>query len=105
MVRFDQLDAEQTDAVLELKLYRLAKSRDQPGHQAELKEKRSRAEDNSNVASSTTAEDDMQASGRWSIVREELDAMLPRSMAETHAKKTTPAVDASKIIETVNEAT
>ena len=68
MSKFSQLDAEQTDAILELKLYRLAKLeinlvRD------ELKDKRKRSRQIKKLL------DDEEASGRWKIVREEIEAL------------------------------
>ncbi len=66
MARFDQLDAEQTEAILELKLYRLAKLEINLVL-AELKEKRSRMR----AIKKLLAEKD--AAGRWAIVREEVE--------------------------------
>jgi DNA gyrase subunit A len=66
MARFDQLDAEQTEAILELKLYRLAKLEINLVL-AELKEKKSRMR----AIKRLLAEKD--AAGRWAIVREEVE--------------------------------
>ncbi len=65
MKRFEQLDEEQTDAILELKLYRLAKLeinliRD------ELADKRKRVKEIQKLL------DETDADGRWSIVKDEL---------------------------------
>ncbi len=67
------LDDEQTDAILELKLYRLARLeinviRD------ELKEKRKRADEIKRLLAEDTV--DTNASGRWKIVREEIETLI-----------------------------
>ncbi len=64
MQRF-QLDAEQTDAILELKLYRLARL-EILVIQKELKEKRKR------VKEIRVLLDESESKGRWAIVRQEL---------------------------------
>ncbi|HET9954750.1 MAG TPA: DNA topoisomerase (ATP-hydrolyzing) [Polyangiaceae bacterium] len=64
MARF-QLDAEQTDAILELKLYRLARL-EILVIQKELKEKRKREKE------IRTLLDERESRGRWAIVRGEL---------------------------------
>jgi DNA gyrase/topoisomerase IV subunit A len=66
MARFDKLDAEQTEAILELKLYRLAKLEINLVL-AELKEKKSRMR----AIKKLLVEKD--AIGRWAIVREEIE--------------------------------
>lgn len=66
MAKFKQLDAEQTDAILELKLYRLAKLEINLVL-AELKEKKSRMRQIKKLL----AEKD--AAGRWGIVRGEIE--------------------------------
>ncbi|MCC6579378.1 MAG: DNA topoisomerase IV subunit A [Phycisphaeraceae bacterium] len=66
MARFKQLDAEQTDAILELKLYRLAKLEIKL-IQDELKIKRARAKDIRKLL------DEEDAAGRWSMVKKELE--------------------------------
>jgi DNA gyrase subunit A len=68
MVRF-RLDAEQTDAILELRLYRLARL-EILVIQKELSEKRKRAKE----IDVLLAESDQK--GRWSIVRAELDDIV-----------------------------
>ena len=65
MKRFD-LDAEQTDAILELKLYRLARL-EILVIQKELKEKRRRAKEIRGLL------DESESKGRWAIVRQELE--------------------------------
>ncbi len=67
------LDAEQTDAILELKLYRLAKLEINLILD-ELKEKRKRARQIRKLLADDAQ--DYQASGRWNIVREELDEVV-----------------------------
>ncbi len=67
------LDAEQTDAILELKLYRLARLEINL-IQEELKDKAKRAKAIEKLLKEST--DDTNASGRWSIVREEIEALI-----------------------------
>ncbi len=67
------LDAEQTDAILELKLYRLAKLEIKV-IQEELDEKRKRARQIQKLLREST--DDTINSGRWIIVREEIEALI-----------------------------
>src|SRR5690606_19053955 len=67
------LDEEQTDAILELKLYRLARLeinliRD------ELKDKQKRAREILQLLDEDTA--DTNASGRWKIIREEIEELI-----------------------------
>mgnify|MGYP006272340253 CR=1 FL=1 len=79
------LDAEQTDAILELKLYRLAKLeihliRD------ELKDKSKRRREIQNLL----AEDDTDTTtGRWRIVRDEIQAVADRHGKTAAAKRRT----------------
>lgn len=68
MAKFKQLDAEQTDAILELKLYRLAKLEINLVT-AELKEKKARMRQIKKLL----AEKD--AAGRWGIVRGEIETI------------------------------
>ena len=79
------LDAEQTDAILELKLYRLARLeinliRD------ELKEKRKRAKD---IRKLLDEDDTDMGSGRWLIVRDEIRDLADRYGKTDHAKRKT----------------
>ncbi len=67
MKRFD-LDAEQTDAILELKLYRLARL-EILVIQKELKDKRKRAKEIRVLL------DESDSKGRWAIVRQELEEL------------------------------
>ncbi len=67
------LDAEQTDAILELKLYRLAKLEINL-IQDELREKQKRARQIEKLLKEGT--DDTINSGRWIIVREEIEALI-----------------------------
>ena len=67
------LDAEQTDAILELKLYRLARLEINL-IQDELKNKNRRARQIRKLLRDDT--DDTNASGRWQIVRDEITELL-----------------------------
>ena len=67
------LDAEQTDAILELKLYRLARLEINL-IQEELKAKQKRAREIQRLLKESTR--DTNNSGRWSIVREEIEAII-----------------------------
>ncbi len=71
MKRFDQLDEVQTDAILELKLYRLAKLEINLVVD-ELKAKKKRAREIKKLLDDDAS--DTTTSGRWAIVREELEA-------------------------------
>lgn len=66
MAKFKQLDAEQTDAILELRLYRLAKLEINLVEE-ELKAKRKRIREIKKLL------DDKEAVGRWGIVRGEIE--------------------------------
>jgi len=80
MAKFKQLDAEQTDAVLELKLYRLAKLEINVVL-AELKEKKTRMRQ----IKTLLAEED--AVGRWGIVREEVE-QIQKDYAKADKRRT-----------------
>jgi DNA gyrase/topoisomerase IV subunit A len=67
------LDAEQTDAILELKLYRLARLEINL-IQEELKAKQKRAREIQKLLKEST--DDTNNSGRWRIVREEIESLI-----------------------------
>jgi DNA gyrase subunit A len=67
------LDAEQTDAILELKLYRLARLEINL-IQEELKAKQKRAREIQRLLKENT--DDTNNSGRWRIVRDEIEAII-----------------------------
>ncbi|MEM6854079.1 MAG: DNA topoisomerase (ATP-hydrolyzing), partial [Planctomycetota bacterium] len=73
MKRFKQLDAEQTEAILELKLYRLARLEINLVVD-ELKAKKKRAREIKKLLNEDAS--DTTTSGRWSIVREELDQVI-----------------------------
>jgi DNA gyrase subunit A len=79
MTRFG-LDAEQTDAILELRLYRLARL-EILVIQKELAEKRSRSREIKKLLS------DVEHKGRWAIVRSEL-AELAATFAKTDKRRT-----------------
>lgn len=87
------LDAEQTDAILELKLYRLAKLEINLVMD-ELKKKKSRARQIRRLLKEDTV--DTNASGRWQIVRDEITELL-----ETYGKS--PAGRRRTMIETIDE--
>ena len=74
MKRFKQLDAEQTDAILELKLYRLAKLEINLVLD-ELKDKKKRQREIKKLLADD--EEDLD-SGRWGIVRDEIKDLLER---------------------------
>jgi DNA gyrase/topoisomerase IV subunit A len=67
------LDEEQTDAILELKLYRLARLEINL-IQEELKAKQKRAREIQRLLKEST--EDTNNSGRWKIVREEIEALI-----------------------------
>lgn len=73
MKRFKQLDAEQTEAILELKLYRLARLEINLVND-ELKAKRKRAREIKKLLNEDAS--DTTTSGRWGIVREELNQVI-----------------------------
>ncbi|MDG1049263.1 MAG: DNA topoisomerase 4 subunit A [Planctomycetota bacterium] len=84
--KYKQLDEEQTDAILELKLYRLAKLEINLVLD-ELEAKRTRADE----IRALLGEDDSDttASGRWGIVREELQEVLKDLGKSKEAKRRT----------------
>lgn len=83
--RFTQLDEEQTDAILELKLYRLAKLEINLVTE-ELEAKRARAAD---IRALLATDDSDTGAGRWAIVREELEEMLEEHGKSKEAKRRT----------------
>lgn len=93
MKRFKQLDAEQTEAILELKLYRLAKLEINLVTD-ELKAKKKRA----NAIRKLLKDDpsDTAGGGRWGIVREELEAALDAHGRSDRAKRLTVIEDAGE---------
>ncbi len=84
--RFKQLDAEQTEAILELKLYRLAKLEINLILE-ELDAKRNRADEIRGLLAEDSETD--TNSGRWGIVREELLEMLELHGKSKEAKRRT----------------
>lgn len=90
MARFPEskggLDAEQTDAILELKLYRLAKLEINLIRE-EVKEKSKRARQIRKLLKEDTA--DTNASGRWAIVREEIEHLLTAYTRDEAGKRRT----------------
>ncbi|GIW99978.1 MAG: DNA topoisomerase (ATP-hydrolyzing) [Pirellulaceae bacterium] len=83
------LDAEQTDAILELKLYRLARLEINLIQQ-ELDEKRKRAQAIERLLKEST--DDTNASGRWKIVREEIESVIEQFGKTPSARRRTEIV-------------
>jgi DNA gyrase subunit A len=88
------LDAEQTDAILELKLYRLARLEINL-IQEELKAKQKRAREIRRLLQEDTA--DTNASGRWQIVRDEITELLEKFGGGPNGRRRTA-------IETADEA-
>lgn len=90
MARFPKekggLDAEQTDAILELKLYRLARLEINLIRE-EVEEKRKRARAIRKLLQEDTK--DTNASGRWGIVRQEIESLLDVYASTTEAKRRT----------------
>jgi DNA gyrase subunit A len=99
MKRFPQgkggLDEEQTEAILELKLYRLARLEINLIRE-ELKEKQKRAREIRRLLAEDTA--DTNASGRWQIVRGEIQSLI-----EEYGKD--PASKRQSSIGTIEEET
>jgi DNA gyrase subunit A len=84
-----KLDAEQTDAILELKLYRLARL-EILVIQKELAEKRKRTKEISKLLS------DEQSRGIWDIVREELDEVIRLHAKGDKRRTLITAIDAEQ---------
>ncbi len=84
--KYKQLDEEQTDAILELKLYRLAKLEINLVLD-ELEAKRSRAAEIRDLLGDDDS--DPAASGRWGIVRDELKDVLKELGKSKEAKRRT----------------
>ena len=80
------LDAEQTDAILELKLYRLAKLEINLVLD-ELKKKEKRAREIRKLLKEDTA--DTNASGRWAIVRDEIKELIETYCKQPDARRRT----------------
>ena len=83
------LDAEQTDAILELKLYRLARLEINL-IQDELKAKQKRAREIQKLLKEST--DDTNNSGRWLIVREEIEALIGKYAKTQEGKRRTEII-------------
>ena len=83
------LDEEQTDAILELKLYRLAKLEINLILD-ELKDKRRRARQIRKLLADD--EKDYQASGRWNIIRDEIQELIKTYGSLPDAKRRTQIV-------------
>ncbi|WP_075084140.1 DNA gyrase/topoisomerase IV subunit A [Mariniblastus fucicola] len=82
----DGLDEDQTEAILELKLYRLAKLEINL-IQDEFNEKQKRARQIRKLLKENT--DDTNSSGRWKIVREEIQTILTEYCKDKTAKRRT----------------
>jgi DNA gyrase/topoisomerase IV subunit A len=80
------LDAEQTDAILELKLYRLARLEINLIQQ-EVADKEKRARQIRKLLKEDTS--DTTASGRWQIVREEIEGLIERYAKTAEGKRRT----------------
>ena len=80
------LDAEQTDAILELKLYRLARLEINLILD-ERKEKNKRAREIRKLLKEDTK--DTNASGRWAIVREEIEGIVEKYAKDAAARRRT----------------
>ncbi|QEF99834.1 DNA gyrase subunit A [Stieleria maiorica] len=80
------LDAEQTDAILELKLYRLARLEINLILD-ELKDKKKRARQIRKLLSEDTK--DTNASGRWKIVREEIEGLVEQYGRDASSRRRT----------------
>jgi DNA gyrase subunit A len=78
------LDEEQTDAILELKLYRLARLEINLIRE-ELKEKQKRAREIKRLLNEDTA--DTNASGRWGIIRGEIEQIIATYTNQPAAKR------------------
>jgi DNA gyrase/topoisomerase IV subunit A len=83
------LDEEQTDAILELKLYRLARLEINL-IQEELKNKAKRAKAIEKLLKEST--DDTNSSGRWGIVREEIEELLNKYAKDKRSARRTTIV-------------
>ena len=83
--RFKQLDAEQVDAILELKLYRLAKLEINLVTD-ELDSKRTRADE---IRALLATDDDDTTGGRWGVVQEELEEILAEHGKSKEARRRT----------------
>ena len=90
------LDAEQTEAILELKLYRLARLEINLV-QDELKKKEKRAREIRKLLNEDTA--DTNASGRWNIVREEIKELITTYGKLPDAKRRTKIQDVGEEVE------
>ncbi|PAY15838.1 DNA topoisomerase [Rhodopirellula sp. SM50] len=87
------LDAEQTDAILELKLYRLARLEINLILD-ELKDKKKRAAQIRKLLNEDTK--DTNASGRWKIVREEIEGLITTYASDAASRRRT-AINAVEV--------
>ncbi|WZU47896.1 DNA topoisomerase (ATP-hydrolyzing) [Stieleria varia] len=94
------LDAEQTDAILELKLYRLARLEINLILD-ELKDKNKRAREIRKLLDEDT--EDTNASGRWKIVRDEINELLEVYGKHDSCKRRTQVVTVDEELEYTEE--
>ncbi len=87
------LDAEQTDAILELRLYRLAKLEINVVLD-ELKDKNKRAGEIRKLLREDTK--DTNASGRWKLVREEIEILVTDFCKDSSARRRT-SIDSDEV--------
>lgn len=87
------LDEEQTDAILELKLYRLARLEINLIRE-ELNAKQKRAREIRRLLKENT--DDTNSSGRWAIVREEIEQLIEKSSKSKLSARRTQIVTAEE---------
>ena len=92
----DGLDADQTEAILELKLYRLARLEINLV-QDELKKKEKRAREIRKLLNEDTQ--DTNASGRWGIVRQEINELVETFCGRGESKRRTTIEAGGKEIE------
>ncbi len=90
------LDAEQTEAILELKLYRLARLEINLVNE-ELKKKEKRAREIRKLLKEDTA--DTNASGRWKIVRTEIEEIIKDYCSGPESKRRTIIQAAGREVE------
>ncbi|MEM1208213.1 MAG: DNA gyrase subunit A, partial [Planctomycetota bacterium] len=90
------LDAEQTDAILELKLYRLARLEINLILD-ELKDKKKRAREITKLLNEKSAK------GRWKIIADELNALIAEHGKDKPAKRQTTFADAADVPEFSDE--
>ena len=96
----DGLDAEQTDAILELKLYRLARLEINL-IMDELKDKRKRAGEIRQLLADDA--EDYGASGRWTLIRQEIDELVKTFGSGEVGKRRTMIISEEQQLEYTEE--